>query len=472
MSQTAESQIVTDESEGKFKSVNPWTGEVIARYRGHTDEEVREKIDRGHAAFKEWRETSFDQRSERMNRVADLLLERRDELARTITTEMGKPITEARGEIEKCAWACQFYAENAEEFLADELIETEASESFVSYDPTGVIFAIMPWNFPFWQVFRFAAPALMAGNVGLLKHASGVYGCAIEIEKLFRDAGYPDGAFQALIMGHDKTEMIISHEAISGVMLTGSEGAGSTVGSLAGKHIKKSVLELGGSNAFIVLDDANLEWAVETAVAARMTNAGQSCISGKRFIVTDGIYDRFMHAFIDAVKALKTGDPLDESTEFGPLARKELAEQLHQQVEASLEMGAKLEIGGSYRDSFYEPTILTDVEPGMAVFDEETFGPVAAVARVADDDEAFELANRSRYGLGVTLFSDDVDKALRYADRVGDGSYFINELVKSDPRLPFGGTRRSGYGRELSQEGIREFVNAKTVYIMERQGSA
>jgi len=469
MSQTAESLIVTEESDGEFQSVNPWTGEVITRYRGHTDEEVREKIRRADAAFQEWREVPFDKRSELMNRVADLLIERRDDLARTITLEMGKPITESRAEIEKCAWACRFYAENAEDFLADELIETEASESFVSYDPTGVIFAIMPWNFPFWQVFRFAAPALMAGNVGLLKHASGVYGCAIQIEKLFRDAGYPDAAFQALIMGHDKTEMIISHDAISGVMLTGSEGAGSTVGSLAGKHIKKSVLELGGSNAFIVLDDADLESAVDTAVAARMANAGQSCISGKRFIVTDGIYDRFLSSFTEAVKKIRTGDPLEDDTQFGPLARKELAEQLHQQVESSIEMGAELETGGSYKDSFYEPTILTNVRPGMAVFDEETFGPVAAVARVSDEDEAFDLANQSRYGLGVTVFSEDIDKALRYADRVGDGSYFINELVKSDPRLPFGGTRRSGYGRELSVEGIREFVNAKTVYIMENR---
>jgi succinate-semialdehyde dehydrogenase/glutarate-semialdehyde dehydrogenase len=388
-----------------------------------------------------------------------------DKYAETMTLEMGKPISEARGEIEKCAWVCDFYAENAERFLADEIIETDASESFVSHDPIGTVLAIMPWNFPYWQVFRFVAPTLSAGNTGLLKHASNVFGCATHIEELLLEAGFPDGVFQNLFIHHDKTESIISNDIVKAVTLTGSERAGKSVGALAGKYLKKSVLELGGSNAFIVLEDADMEQAVKTGVTARMMNSGQSCIAAKRFILVGDAYDKFLPAFIEGVNAIRKGDPADEATEIGPLARKDLADQVHEQLVKSVEKGAKIETGGNQDNAFHEPTVLTGVKPGMPAFDEETFGPLAAIVKAKDEDEAFELAADSSYGLGVTLFTSDIEKAHRRISKVPDGAFFINELVKSDPRLPFGGTGNSGYGRELSREGIHEFVNKKTVYI-------
>ena len=378
---------------------------------------------------------------------------------------MGKPINEARGEINKCAWVCDFYAENAERFLADEIIETDASESFVSHDPMGTVLAIMPWNFPFWQVFRFVAPTLTAGNTGLLKHAPNVFGCATHIEEIFLEAGFPDGVFQNLFIHHDKTESIISNDIVKAVTLTGSERAGKSVGALAGKYLKKSVLELGGNNAFIVLEDADIEQAVETGIKARMMNSGQSCIAAKRFILVGDAYEKFLPAYIDGVKSIKKGDPMDESTEIGPLARKDLADQLHEQLEKSVKKGAKIEVGGNQNEAFHEPTVLTGVKPGMAAFDEETFGPLAAIIRAKDVDEAFKLAADSKYGLGVTLFTSNIENARRHISKAPDGAFFINELVKSDPRLPFGGTGNSGYGRELSREGIHEFVNKKTVYV-------
>lgn len=448
-----------------FKSINPYNGKEIATYKEHSEKEVNDILEKSRVAFETWRQVPIKERCELLVNAGGVLRNNVDKYAETMTLEMGKPITEARGEIEKCAWVCDFYAENAERFLADEIIETDASESFVSHDPIGTVLAIMPWNFPYWQVFRFAAPTLAAGNTGLLKHASNVYGCASHIEEIFLEAGFPDGVFQKLFIHHDKTENIISNDIVKAVTLTGSERAGKSVGALAGKYLKKSVLELGGNNAFIVLEDADMDLAVKTGITARMMNSGQSCIAAKRFILVGNAYDKFLPAYIEGVKSIKKGDPMDDSTEIGPLARKDLADELHEQLEKSVKNGAKIELGGHQNEAFHEPTVLTGVKPGMPAFDEETFGPLAAFIRAKDVDEAFELAADSKYGLGVSLFTTDIEKARRYISKVPDGAFFINELVKSDPRLPFGGTGKSGYGRELSREGIHEFVNKKTVYV-------
>lgn len=449
----------------EFKSINPYNGKELATYKEHTEKEVNAILEKSWIAFESWRDVPIKERCELLINTAGVLRKNVDKYAETMTLEMGKPINEARGEIEKCAWVCEFYAENAERFLADEIIETDASESFVSHDPIGPVLAIMPWNFPYWQVFRFAAPTLAAGNTGLLKHATNVLGCSTHIEEIFLEAGFPEGVFQNLFIHHDKTEQVISNDIVKAVTLTGSERAGKSVGALAGKNLKKSVLELGGSNAFIVLEDADMDKAVKTGISARMMNSGQSCIAAKRFILVGDAYEKFLPAFVDGVKAIKKGDPMDEYTEIGPLARKDLADQLHEQMEKSVKQGAKIATGGKQENAFHEPTVLTGVKPGMPVFDEETFGPVAAIIRAKDADEAFELAANSRYGLGVSLFTTNIEKARRYVGKSPDGAFFINELVKSDPRLPFGGTGKSGYGRELSREGIHEFVNTKTVYI-------
>lgn len=449
----------------EFKSINPHNGKEIATYKEHTEEEVNDILEKSRVAFESWRQVPVKERCELLVNAGGVLRKNVEKYAKTMTLEMGKPISEARGEIEKCAWVCDFYAKNAERFLADEIIETDATESFVSHDPIGTVLAIMPWNFPYWQVFRFAAPTLAAGNTGLLKHAPNVFGCAKHIEEIFLEAGFPDGVFQNLFIHHDRTETIISSDIVKAVTLTGSERAGKSVGALAGKYLKKSVLELGGNNAFMVLEDADIDQAVETGVTARMMNSGQSCIAAKRFILVGDAYDKFLPAYVDRVKSIKKGDPMDESTDFGPLARKDLADGLHEQVEKSVEKGAKIEIGGKQDGAFHEPTVLTGVKPGMPAFDEETFGPVAAIIRAKDSDEAFELAADSSYGLGVTLFTTDIESARRHISKAPDGAFFINELVKSDPRLPFGGTKNSGYGRELSREGIHEFVNKKTVYV-------
>jgi succinate-semialdehyde dehydrogenase/glutarate-semialdehyde dehydrogenase len=382
-----------------------------------------------------------------------------------IPLEMGKPIAESRAEVTKCALVCDYYAEHGPGFLADEVIGTDAQRSYVRHDPMGCVLSIMPWNFPFWQVFRFAAPALTVGNVALLKHAPNVFGCSILIAEVFEEAGFPRGTFQNLIIHHDQVEKIIAHENVKAVTLTGSERAGASVAEVAGRYLKKCVLELGGNNAFIVWKDADVEKAVQTAVNARMANAGQSCIAAKRFILVDAIYDDFVARFIQAAKKLVAGDPNDEATRVGPLARLDLADQLQRQVKQSVEMGAELLYGGNQRGCYHEPTILGNVKPGMPAFDEETFGPLAPMIKVKDEFEAFELAEKSRYGLGTTVCTRDIQRASELSAVVSDGAYFVNELVKSDPRLPFGGTKRSGYGRELAKDGMMEFVNRKTVYI-------
>ncbi len=449
----------------EFISINPFDGKEVGRYVAHTEVQLNEKLALSKSVYNVWRKVSLTERALLMAKAGQVLRDEVDRYAKMITLEMGKPISESRGEINKCAWVCDYYAAQAETFLADEIIDTDAQKSFVRHDPIGTVFAIMPWNFPFWQVFRYAAPTLTAGNTGLLKHASNVFGCATMIEEVFTKAGFPEGVFQNLLIHHDLTEKIISHDAVQAVTLTGSERAGSAVGALAGKYIKKSVLELGGSNAFIVWKDADIDKAVQTALVARMLNCGQSCIAAKRFILVEGIYDEFVRKFTEAVRQLKSGDPLNDDTQVGPLARKDLADELQKQVRDSINQGAELLLGGNQNNAYHEPTVLGNVKPGMPAFDEETFGPLAAMIKVKDEAEAFVLAEQSRFGLGVTVCTTNIEKATAMAREVSDGAYFINELVKSDPRLPFGGTKYSGYGRELAKDGMMEFVNRKTVYI-------
>lgn len=449
----------------EFKSINPFNNKEVGSYTALSKEETTTKLNNAQNAFNSWRKVPLAERTSLIKKVGQVLRDNVEEYAKMITLEMGKPIAESRAEVNKCAWVCDYYAENAADFLADETIATDAKQSFVRHDPIGTVLAIMPWNFPFWQVFRFAAPTLTAGNTGLLKHAPNVFGCAKLIEEVFVKAGYPPHVFQNLIVHHDLTEHIISHVGVRAVTLTGSERAGSAVGEIAGRHIKKSLLELGGNNAFIVLEDADLDKAVNTAITARMLNCGQSCIAAKRFILIEGIYDEFVSKFTAAVSELKSGEPMNEDTQVGPLARKDLADQLNFQVKKSVKQGAELLLGGNQQECYHEPTILGNVKPGMAAFDEETFGPLAAMIMAKDIDHAFELSEQSRYGLGVTICTKNSEKALEYSDKVSDGAYFINELVKSDPRLPFGGTKKSGYGRELAKDGMMEFLNRKTIYI-------
>ena len=449
----------------KYTTWNPYNGDVIGNFRKLSQEELATKILLSERAFREWRSLPADDRSDMMRNAGSLLDKNREEYAAMISREMGKPVEEARAEVEKCAWVCDYYAHNAPFFLADEYIETDARQSFTRYDPLGTIFGIMPWNYPFWQVFRFAVPTLMAGNAVLLKHASNVLGSADQIENIFRAAGFPEGIFQSLVITHEQAENVIAHDVVKAISLTGSGKTGSAVAATAAKHLKKSVLELGGSNAFIVFPDADIEQAAEVAVKARFQNAGQSCIAAKRLIIVGDVYEAFMEKFWQKVRDLKAGDPMDPSTSIGPLARKDLADKVADQVERSLEQGAELLMGGKQREAYYSPTILTKVKPGMPAFDEEVFGPVAAVIRAADEAHAFELARKSSYGLGLSLFTSDTEKAKEWIPEVEDGAFFVNEMVKSDPRLPFGGTKSSGYGRELSREGILEFVNKKTVYI-------
>ena len=449
----------------EFKSINPYNGKVVGQYTSLTQKELEERLINSQKAFTSWRKVPLAERCNLLKKAGQVLRDNVEEYAQMISLEMGKPIKESRSEVNKCAWVCDYYADNAPAFLADETISTDADKSFVKHDPIGGVLAIMPWNFPFWQVFRYAAPTLTAGNTGLLKHAPNVFGCAKQIEEVFTRAGYPPYVFQNLIVHHDQTEKIISSDGVKAVTLTGSERAGSAVAEIAGKHIKKTVLELGGNNAFIVWEDADIDKAVKTALTARMLNCGQSCIAAKRFILLEGIYDEFVQKFTKAVKQLKAGDPMDENTSIGPLARIDLADQLNKQVKESVAQGAKLLLGGNQNGCYHEPTILGDVLPGMAAFDQETFGPLAAMIKARDVDHAFALSEDSKYGLGVTVCTTNTDKAIKYAEKVSDGAYFINELVKSDPRLPFGGTKKSGYGRELAKDGMMEFVNRKTVYV-------
>ena len=449
----------------EFNSINPYTGKTIATHLSLTTKDLDLKLEKASVAFLAWKDKELNQRVELLKKVSCLLRLNKKVYAETITLEMGKPITEAVAEVEKCAWVCDYYASNAASFLKDDVIETDASKSYVRHDPIGSVLAIMPWNFPFWQVFRFAAPTLTAGNTALLKHAPNVFGCAKLIEEIFLEAGYPDGVFQNLIVHHEQIERIIAHKSVKAVSLTGSENAGKAVAQLAGKHLKKCLLELGGNNAFIVLEDADVDLAVNTAVTARMMNTGQSCIAAKRFIICDGLYHTFVSKFIKKVQSLKIGNPLDKDTQIGPLARKDLASQLHNQVQESIQKGAKLLLGGRQDSCFYEPTVLENVTPKMSVFKEETFGPVAAFVKVGSVDEAFSLAEKSNFGLGLSVFTTNVNNVLNYAKNSSDAAFFVNELVKSDPRLPFGGTKNSGYGRELSKDGMLEFVNRKTVYL-------
>lgn len=449
----------------EFKSTNPYTLEEVGNHAAMTDDQLAETLEKSKAAFEKWRRVPISERAALMRRAGDVLTENTKRFAEMITLETGKPITEARAEVKKCKWVCDYYADNAAEFLADEVIKSDAGKSFVRHAPIGTVFAVMPWNFPFWQVFRYAAPTLTAGNTGILKHAANVFGCADLIESVFTEAEFPEGVFQSVKITHEQAKQVIAHEAVKAVTLTGSEKAGSAVAQNAGRHLKKTLLELGGSNAFIVLADADLDEAVDTAVSARMMNAGQSCISAKRFIIVDSVYEAFTEKFIAAAKKLKSGDPMDEDTEIGVLARVDLSEELQRQVQDSIKEGAVLLLGGDRKDAYHAPTVLGEVKPGMPAFDEETFGPLAAMVKAKDEDEAYALSQQSDFALGVTVCTKNTEKALNRAADIGDGAFFINELVKSDPRLPFGGQRNSGYGRELSRDGILEFVNRQTVYV-------
>jgi len=452
-----------------MRSTNPATEEVIAEYPEHGPAQIEQILRYSEKAFRQWRGVPVSDRAIALGRVAGILRKKRDELAKLMTTEVGKTIVASEAEVEKCAVGCEFFAENSAGFLANQRIGSDASSSYVRFDPLGPVLAIMPWNFPFWQVIRFAAPALVAGNVGLLKHAPNVPGCALALESIFREAGFPSGVFAALLISDNHAaERLIDHPVIRAVTLTGSERAGAAVASAAGRVLKKTVMELGGSDPFIVLADADIEAVAAKAAEARCINNGQSCIAAKRFIVEQKIADRFTEAMIAAMGAMKIGDPMDRTTRIGPLARLDLLEALHSQVIRSIEQGAKLRLGGRRRSGkgfFYEPTVLTEVRPGMAAFDEETFGPVAAIVRAKDAKEAVMLANQSRYGLGASIWTADIDLAQSMAGEIESGSVFINEIVKSDPRLPFGGIKNSGWGRELSQFGIQEFVNIKTIWI-------
>jgi succinate-semialdehyde dehydrogenase/glutarate-semialdehyde dehydrogenase len=448
----------------QFKSINPYNNGVLQAFDLFPETRWKKSLEISEEVYKNWRKTSYQQRADLFFRLSNLLKEKRVETAKLMSLEMGKVHKEAVAEIEKCAWVCEYYAENAEKFLHSESIDSTADKSLVRYDPIGAVLAIMPWNFPFWQVFRFAAPSLMAGNVALLKHAPNVNMCSLTIEDLFTEAGFPAGVFQSLIVDVDVVEKIINHNIVQAVTLTGSERAGASVASIAGSNIKKSVLELGGSDPFIVLADANLDNAARTGATSRMLNAGQSCIAAKRMIVVESVHDEFVEKFRNEINKIKVGDPLAEGVTMGPMARMDLAESLEKQLKASLEKGAKLELGGSRNNCIFEPTLITNVKPGMAAFDQETFGPLATVIKARDEAEAVELANKTEYGLGASLWTTDLTRAEQLSAEINSGSVFINAMVKSDPRLPFGGIKKSGYGRELSHHGIKEFVNAKTVF--------
>lgn len=451
-----------------FISKNPATEEVLEEFSELSPEALEQKLAIAHGAFLEWRETSFAFRAERMKRLAGLLKSDARLLGEIMTKEMGKPVKSAVAEAEKSALVCEWYAENAEKILTPEVILSDAAESFVRFDSLGPILAIMPWNFPFWQVFRFAAPALMAGNVGLLKHASNVPRSALAIEELFVRAGFPEGAFQNLFVRSGAVEGLIRDARVVAVTLTGSEAAGKSVAAIAGDVIKKTVLELGGSDPFLVLADADIEQACMAGVMARLQNAGQSCIAAKRFIVVAEIANQFIGCYRKKYEALRVGDPMDETTDVGPLASEAMRIDIEKQVNESVKMGSRIEIGGKRKEGrgyFFEPTILSGVMKGMPAYDEEMFGPVAAVIVAEDAEDAVRIANDTNFGLGASMWTRDIAKAKEFARRIEAGAVFINGMVKSDPRLPFGGIKRSGYGRELGSYGIKEFVNVKTVWV-------
>ena len=450
-----------------MKSVNPHSLQEIATYDPYDDAKVDHLITAANAAFQHWRTTSFAERAVRMHAAGQVLRQRATELAALMANEMGKVLKDGVAEIGKCADCCDFYAKNAEQFLANQSVATDAAESYIAYDPLGVILAVMPWNFPFWQVMRFAAPALMAGNVGLLKHASNASGCALAIQDVFEEAGFPRNVFTTLLVEGTRVEQIIRHRLVRAVTLTGSTPAGKSVAAIAGSELKKSVLELGGSDAYIVLADADLDLAVQTCVKSRLVNGGQSCIAAKRFIVVKSVREEFTRRYVEAFRKIRIGDPTDPQSDIGPMARVDLRDQIHDQVCRSVAQGARLLTGGEVprqTGAYYPPTVLADVRPGMVAFDEEIFGPVAAIIEAEDDADAVALANHSDFGLGSAIFTSDKRNADYIARQIDAGCVFVNALVKSDVRLPFGGVKHSGYGRELSWFGIQEFVNIKTVF--------
>jgi succinate-semialdehyde dehydrogenase/glutarate-semialdehyde dehydrogenase len=453
----------------QLKSINPANGEIIREYEEFQRDDVDRSLDQAMAAFNLWKRSAISLRADLLVAVADKLIEKKEGLAFTISLEMGKPIRESRSEVEKCAWVCRYYAENAASFLAPQNIQTEASQSYVAFNPLGPVLAIMPWNFPFWQVFRFAAPALLAGNSVLLKHASNVPACALAIEQVFVEAGFPSNVFQTLLISSRKIDNVISDRRIQAVTFTGSTPAGRSVGEIAGKHLKKSVLELGGSDPYLILADANLEEAAEICVKARLLNAGQSCISAKRFIIEAPVYDAFSEMVISKMSAAKMGDPMDEKTDLGPLARNSLRLDIEAQVNNSMAKGAELLLGGvdpQIPGAYYPPTVLGSVTTGMPAYHEELFGPVASLIKAANREEASRIANDTTFGLGAAVFTSDIEKGRYIAEHeLEAGACFVNDFVKSDPRMPFGGVKESGYGRELSVYGLREFMNIKTVVV-------
>jgi len=448
-----------------FKSIYPYTQELIAEYEEHTEKEIATKLLTGEKAYREMLKIPLDKRREWMAGIAKSMRDNVTEHATLITREMGKTLKEATAEVLKCATTIDYYVENIASILQPRMISSDAQKSYVSYEPKGIILAIMPWNFPYWQVFRFAIPNILAGNAGILKHASNVSGCALAIEKLFAESGFPMGAFQSVLLSSKNIEPIIADPRIQGVTLTGSTPAGKSVAALAGKYIKKTVLELGGSDPFIVLKDADILEAAKTAVQGRMQNAGQSCIAAKRWIVEQPVLDAFTAAVTDIIKGLKQGDPMLESTNMGPMARPDLAEDLARQLQESVQQGSKLVLGGAYEGCNFAPTLLTGVTADATAFREETFGPLATIIAAENEDAAIALANETEFGLGSALWTRDLEKAARLATRIESGNVFINAMMRSDARLPFGGVKQSGYGRELSLEGTHEFLNVKTVYI-------
>lgn len=446
-------------------TINPYSLETLSEYQYFLDFQVIQMLEISQKSFQKWGKTPLNNRVKFIKNLIFALTKRQHFLAETCSKEMGKPIKQAIAEVKKCGVLCEYYLEHAEKFLETKHIKTDASESYVTHEPLGVILGIMPWNFPYWQVFRFAIPAIIAGNTVVVKHASNVAGCAALLEDLFKEAGFPETVYQNLQISGEQVSNVIENPIIKGVSLTGSEKAGASVASTAANVIKKSVLELGGSNAFIILEDANLDEAIPVAVNARMQNTGQSCIAAKRFLVHSSLYDEFVSRFTEEVKKMKCGDPLDENTEIGTLARVDLAEDIEKQVNKSVEMGAKILTGGTRKDAFYEPTVVTNITIEMPLFKEEVFGPVAPVVSFDTFEEAVALSNNTTFGLGVNIFTTDVESLKEKVHLFEEGAVFINAMVKSDPALPFGGVKKSGYGRELAENGIKEFVNVKTVYI-------
>jgi len=450
-------------------SINPATGDIIREYPVHSPDQVQKAIELSHRCFGQWSKTTFDQRVQALLKVAEVLLKNKDAYAKTIAQEMGKPFKEAISEVEKCALCAKYFAENGPKFLSDQSIATEYRKSYVTFKPIGIILGVMPWNFPLWQVFRFAIPSLMAGNTALLKHASNTPGCAMIIESVFKEAGLPEGWFQSLLIPGNRVEEVIKHPHVAAITLTGSTPAGRSVASLAGKYLKKTVLELGGSDAYLILKDADINHAIKTCASSRLLNCGQSCISAKRLIVVPEIKEKFERGMVESFRGQKQGDPLDAATTIGPMSRADLRDELHKQVQESIKAGARCLIGGEVpkgKGAFYPPTVLTDVKKGMAAYEQELFGPVAVIIPAKDEEDAIRIANDSAYGLGGAVFTTDLARGEKIAaERIQSGLCFVNMMVRSDPRLPFGGVKESGYGRELSAFGIHEFVNIKSIVV-------